>query len=56
MIIEIGRIEVRIVADGPSSRSAPTPSRTALPAPGPTLADFLDGLAGAAGRSGTVRP
>jgi hypothetical protein len=51
VVIEIGRIEVRITADGPSAPSGTAaPSRSALPPPGPTLADYLDGLAVAAGR------
>jgi len=48
VIIEIGRIEVRVAAGGPVVAAAP--SRTALPTPGPSLADYLDGLAGTAGR------
>ena len=49
VVVEIGRIEVRIVAAGPSSRSAGDPAaaaRPALPAPGPTLAEYLAGTAG----------
>jgi hypothetical protein len=45
IVIEIGRVEVRISADPPPA-AAPRP---ALPPTGPTLADYLDGRAG--GRS-----
>jgi hypothetical protein len=46
VVVEIGRIEVRIVAAGPSSRSAGdlvAAVRPALPVPGPTLAEYLAG-------------
>ena len=49
VVVEIGRIEVRIVEAGPSSRSSGDPAATArpaLPAPGPTLAEYLAGTAG----------
>lgn len=49
VVVEIGRVEVRIVAAGPSSRSSGDPAaaaRPALPAPGPTLAEYLAGTAG----------
>ncbi|MFU8874995.1 hypothetical protein [Micromonospora sp. SL4-19] len=47
VVIEIGRIEVRIAAEAPAPprRERPPPPRT-----GPTLAEYLEGLPGAGGR------
>jgi len=52
VVIEIGRIEVRIAPDGPSGRSPATAAsfRSAPAPPGPSLADYLAGRTGTAGR------